>query len=183
MSGTGPQITNIDNRPWYKKPVGIGAIVGGVVLVGIIGSATGGADTTKDADATSSTTVTAAPKKSEPSTEKSDAAPKKKKASGPKATWKTVASLEGNTNKSGADFHLNGCDARLKYNVSGGSSILVAFYLVESGKKLMDDGGFPVASPSESGAGETVLREDEGDYYLDVMGANATWSAQVQEKC
>ncbi|HSX66971.1 hypothetical protein [Nocardioides sp.] len=179
MSNAGPQITNVDNRPWFKKPLGIAGIVGGVVLVGAIASAGGG--DSDDTDKTKSDTVAStseSPKSDAPTTkEEKPATPAKK------AAWKTVASLEGNTNKSGADFHLNGCDARLKYSVNGDSSTLVAFYVMESGKKLMEDGGFPVASPTESGAGETVLREDEGDYYLDVMGANATWSAQVQEKC
>ena len=178
MSNTGPQVTNIDNRPWFKKPIGIAGIVGGIVLVGAIGSAGGGDDPKKAADTSTpaaSSSTQAAPKETSSSSKKATPAPK--------PTWKKVAALQGNTNKSGPDFHLNGCDARLIYDVKGGDMSLVAFYVMESGKKLLEDGGIPVASPSESGRGETVLREDEGDYYIEVMGANANWTAEVQEKC
>ena len=101
----------------------------------------------------------------------------------PEPEWKTVAKLSGNTNKAGPDFHLNGCDTRMTYNVQGAESTLVAFYIMDSGTQLMEDGGIPVASPPESGPGETVIRKDEGDYYAEVMAANAEWQVQVQEKC
>jgi hypothetical protein len=101
----------------------------------------------------------------------------------PEAKWETVASLEGNTSKAGPDFPLHGCEARLKYTVDGGASIIVAFYVLESGTQLMQDGGFPVATPTESGASETTLRLDEGDYFIQVEAANADWTAAVQEKC
>jgi hypothetical protein len=178
MTGTGPQITTVDNRPWYKKPLGIAGIVGGVVLVGVIASAGGGGDD-NGSDKAADTASTAASTPSSAPTSK----PTEKKPAPAPATWKNVVSLQGNTNKSSSDFHLNGCDTRLKYNVNGGSSTIVAFYVVESGKQLMKDGGFPAASPTESGPGETSLHEGKGDYYLDVMGANANWSATVQEKC
>lgn len=118
-------------------------------------------------------------------TDKPKASEKTEKAEKPKpkAEWKTVAELSGNTSKAGPDFHLDGCEVRLKYNIKGGDSALVAFYVLDSGTKLMEDGGFPVASPDKSGAGETSLRKDEGDYYIEVVAANADWDAQVQEKC
>ena len=101
----------------------------------------------------------------------------------PSATWKTVAKLAGNTNKAGPDFRLSGCDTRMTYTVQGGDMLIVAFYVMESGTSLTEDGGIPVASPTESGRGETVIRLSEGDYYLETASANATWSVQVQEKC
>ena len=95
----------------------------------------------------------------------------------------TVGKLSGNTNKAGPDFHLNGCDTRMTYNVQGAESTIVAFYVMDSGTQLMEDGGIPVASPTETGPGETVIRKDEGDYYVEVVAANADWQVQVQEKC
>jgi hypothetical protein len=103
----------------------------------------------------------------------------------PKATanWNTVAELAGNTNKSSPDFHLQGCETRLLYSLAGGDQVLAAFYIEESGKELTKDGGFPVASPSEAGDGETIVHKSEGDYYIEVVAANVNWTAKVQEKC
>lgn len=174
MSGMNPQVTNVDNRPWFKKPIGVAGIVGGIVLVAVIASASGGDDPKADSDTPN---VAASTPPDENSTKAEDKAP------APKPTWKNVATLKGNTNKSGPDFHLNGCDTRLTYDIDADSMSIVAIYVMDSGTKLMEDGGIPVASPSESGPGETVLRNDEGDYYVEVMGANANWSVKVQEQC
>ncbi|GAB2983853.1 hypothetical protein [Nocardioides montaniterrae] len=178
MSNWGPQTTNIDNRAWYKKPIGIAGIIGGIVVVGGIAAASGGGG---GSDSGSSAPHT--PAASSHGHGKSPSAAATSSAPAPKATWKTVAKLKGSTDGSGPDFHLNGCDTRMKYSVNGGSSVVVAFYVMDSGKQLMKDGGFPVASPTKSGAGETSLHEDAGDYYLNVVAANASWSAKVQEKC
>lgn len=178
MTNWGPQITNVDNRPWFKKPLGIAGIVGGIVVVGGIAAAAGGGG--GDGSASPSPTTPAA---SNHAGSKSASAGPTSSAPAPAPTWKTVTKLKGSTNGSGPDFHLNGCETRLKYHVNGGSSTLVAFYVMESGKQLLKDGGFPVASPNKSGAGETSLHEDAGDYYLDVVAANASWSAKLQEKC
>jgi hypothetical protein len=167
------------SRPWFKKKRYIALIVVGLfVVIGAASGGGGGDDSTTDAGASPTATAT----QSSAAAKESTGAPKQAKPVA-KPTWKTVSDLRGNTNKSGPDFHLNGCDTRLTYDVKGGDMSLVAFYVMESGKKLLEDGGIPVASPSESGRGETVLREDEGDYYIEVMGANADWTAAVQEKC
>lgn len=145
---------------------------GVIVLFSIIGGITGGGDsdsTTPAADDSSDTTDSKSA-----DTQKTEPNPK----------WMTVAKLRGNTNKAGPDFRLNGCDTRMTYNVQGDvSSTLVAFYVMESGKKIMEDGGIPVASPTKAGRGNTTIRQDEGDYYIETIAANADWQVQVQEKC
>ncbi len=167
----------VPKKPFYRRPLGIVFIVLGVIILfSIIGGITGGNgsdDGAPAADTSSKTTdsKTADTKKSE---KKPEAKPK----------WRTVAKLSGNTNKAGSDFHLKGCDTRMTYNVQGDvSSTIVAFYVMQSGKKLLEDGGIPVASPTKAGPGKTVIREDEGDYYIDALAANAEWQVQVQEKC
>lgn len=106
------------------------------------------------------------------------------KAEEPAPVWETVAKLSGNTNKAGPDFSLSGCETRMTYDVQGDpSSTLVAFYVQESGTQLTEDGGFPVASPTKTGPGQTTIRKDEGDYYVEVVAANADWQVQVQERC
>ena len=152
------------------------------LLLGACSAIFGGTEDTSSNDGNSSSSAevdTATKDKAQ------DKAPAKKTAKPkPVAKWKTVAKLSGNTNKAGSDFHLNGCDARMTYNVQGDvSATIVAFYVMESGKKLQEDGGIPVASPTKSGPGRTVIREDEGDYYIETVAANAEWQVQVQEKC
>jgi len=178
-SSGGPSGFNyqVPKKPFYRRPLGIVLIVLGVIiLLSIIGAITGGGD--------SNGGNTAADNSSKTTDSKSADTKKSEKKPEPTPKWKTVAKLRGNTNKAGPDFHLNGCDTRMTYNVQGDvSSTLVAFYVMESGKKLLEDGGIPVASPTKAGPGKTVIREDEGDYYIDVVAANAEWQVQVQEKC
>ena len=177
----------VPKKPLYRRPLGIALIVLGVIIVfSIVGGLAGGGDSdgdnTASDDSSESKDPSAAPKKaSEPdASKKSDKAPEPE----PEVEWKTVAKLSGNTNKAGPDFALNGCDTRMTYNVQGdGASTIVAFYLMESDKKLLEDGGIPAASPTKSGPGETTVRVDEGDYYIETVAANAEWQVQVQEKC
>lgn len=169
-------------RPWYKKKRWW--LVGLVLIAIIAGALGGGGDAGDDATATddSSSQSSDSGKK-----DKAAAAPKEEaeptEEPEPKPKWKTVGKLSGNTNKAGPDFQLNGCDTRMTYNVQGAESTLVAFYVMDSGTQLMEDGGIPVASPTKSGPGETVIRKDEGDYYIEVVAANADWQVQVQEMC
>jgi hypothetical protein len=165
----------VPKKPFYRRPLGILLIVVGViVLFSIVGAIAGGGDSGGGDTASDSSSET---KGSKP-------ADTKKSKEAPEPEWKTVAKLSGNTNKAGPDFHLNGCDTRMTYKVQGdASSSLAAFYVMESGTKLLEDGGIPVASPTKPGPGETTIREDEGDYYIEVVAANVDWQTQVQEKC
>lgn len=169
-SGSSPN----GNAPWYKKKW-VWALAAVVLIIGI-GSAAGSSGGDGSHPAASGSSDNAHKK----SAHKNQDEPAKEE---PAPEWKTVATLSGNTNKAGPDFHLNGCDTRMTYNVQGDTSPLVAFYVQDSGTQLEKDGGIPVASPTESGRGETTLRRDEGDYYIQVVSANAEWQAQVQEQC
>lgn len=165
------------NPNWSTKNKGIvTAVVAGVVVIGL---ATGPitSPTTDSSDNVGIGTETSVPTENKVPQDEPRPEPK------PKAEWKTVSELSGNTNKIGSDFHLKGCDTRLTYNLTGTDPVLAGIYVEESGKDLMKDGGFPVASPSEPGDGETVLHKDEGDYYIQVVAANVNWTVQVQEKC
>jgi hypothetical protein len=138
----------VPKKPFYRRPLGIVLIVVGVfILLSIVGGIAGGGD--------SDGTVAASDDSSESnSTDKKDKSDAEEPKEAPEPEWKTVAKLSGNTNKAGPDFHLNGCDTRMTYKVEGDvSSTIVAFYVMESGTKLMEDGGIPVASPTKAGPG------------------------------
>jgi hypothetical protein len=109
-------------------------------------------------------------------------APTKKAAPPPAPTWKTVITLKGSGNKRSASFHLRGGQTRLKYKISGGDMLVAAIYVVEKGKILERDGGFPEVMPDGPGEDTTELAKDEGDYYLDVKAANCRWTVTIQEK-
>jgi len=169
--------SQVPKKPFYRRPLGIVLIVLGVIiLLSFIGGISGGGD--------SSGGDTAADDSSE--TNDSKSAETKKSKQKPESTpqWKTVAKLRGNTNKAGTDFHLNGCDTRMTYNIQGDvASTVVGIYVMDSGTQLQEDGGFPVVSPTKTGPGKTTIRKDEGDYYIETVAANAEWRVRVQEKC
>ncbi|MGV9805327.1 hypothetical protein [Micromonospora chersina] len=98
-----------------------------------------------------------------------------------KPTWKTVATLKGSGNKRGQVFHLGDGQARLTYTIKGGQFATAAIYVVEKGKSLAKDGGFPEVMADAAGKDTTELAGGEGDYYLDVKAANCTWTITVQE--
>ena len=175
-------------RPWYKKKRWW--LVGFVLIAIIAGALGGGGDEGDDAtakddsssqssDSGKKSMVASQPDEEAESTEEAEPTEEPE----PEPKWTTVGKLSGNTNKAGPDFKLNGCDTRMTYRVQGAESTIVAFYVMDSGTQLMEDGGIPVASPTKSGPGETVIRKDEGDYYIEVVAANAEWQVQVQEKC
>ncbi len=91
-----------------------------------------------------------------------------------------IAKLIGATNKRGATFTLTGADARLVYTVKGGSYASVSFYVVAKGDSLASDGGFPEADAG-AGSDSTMLAQEPGAYYLDVLSANATWTVRIEE--
>ncbi|GAB3780922.1 DUF2510 domain-containing protein [Nocardioides pacificus] len=168
------------NKPWYKR-WWVWAIAAVVIIAAVAGGGSGGDE--GDADPVASDENTAKTE-STPNDPKGKPTPEPEPEPEPEPKWMTVGKLSGNTNKAGPDFHLDGCDIRMTYNVQGdATSTIVAFYLMDSGTQLMEDGGFPVAQPTKTGPGETTLRKDEGDYYIEVVAANAEWTVQVQEKC
>lgn len=166
-------------KNWFLRHKILSAVLAFLIIAVIASAASSGGgsedDTAKDSS-DSTRAEDSPPNAEEPETE-DESEPE------PEPKWKTVSKLSGNTNNAGPDFRLNGCDTRMTYDVQGAESTIVAFYVMDSGTQLMEDGGIPVASPTESGAGETVIRKDDGDYYIEVVAANAEWQVQVQEKC
>jgi hypothetical protein len=163
------------NPNWSTKNKGIvTAVVAGLVVIGF---AMGGLNSPTTDSSGNPGISTEKPAPAEDDATQDEPTPE------PKAEWTTVSELSGNTNKVGSDFHLKGCDTRLTYHLTGAEPLLAGIYVEESGKDLMKDGGFPVASPDKPGDGETVLHKDEGDYYIQVVAANVDWTVQVQEKC
>ena len=95
--------------------------------------------------------------------------------------WTQVAKMSGSASKRGASFHLDGSDARMTYKVTGGDPIVCGFYVVEKGKSIQKDGGFPETMISEAGKDTTMLSKGAGDYYLDVTSANCKWTVTIEE--
>lgn len=179
-------------QPYYGQPpkkkgrvllwVVLGVILGFFLLCGGCLAVVAGMDTASDESAKDNSSETKKSDKSRDGAKPTEEATEEEEPE-PEPKWETVATLEGNTAKAGPDFHLNGCETRLKYDIQGSGPIVVGIYVEESGTDLMEDGGFPVAAPTEAGSDVTVLREDEGDYFIEVQAANADWSVQVQERC
>lgn len=100
------------------------------------------------------------------------------------ATWQTVATLEGKTDKSSSVFELTGGEARMTYSFTGGQDMsLGAIYLLDEGTDLMKDGGIPevmIDGPIEE---QTALHKSAGSYFLDVNAANFDgWTVTIEER-
>jgi hypothetical protein len=96
--------------------------------------------------------------------------------------WVDVIALTANASRQSETFRLQGGQQRLSYTVTGGDWTICTIYVVEEGRDLTVDGGFPevmVQGPSED---ETLLRKRRGDYYLSVDVANGTCVVAIEER-
>jgi len=78
-------------------------------------------------------------------------------------------------------FDLLGGEQKLKYSSTGGDYSLCYIYIVEEGKSLDIDGGFPEVSLDGTQEGETFLRKSTGRYYLHIKTVNGSCSASLTE--
>jgi hypothetical protein len=151
---------------WFARHKVLTGVLGIIVFVAIVSAASGNKPT-----ANTSQPVAADSATQPAQTASAPAAPK---------TWQKVAELSGDTSKRSTPFTLSGGQARLKYTVNGNSS-LVAFYVMEQGKDLQKDGGFPEVTVTKTATDETQLTKAAGTYFLDVTAANASWTVTIEE--
>lgn len=167
-------------KPLYKK---WWVWVVGILLLGAIGNAIGGgsgtSSTTPSASSTAVAPTASAPAAPATAPEAPAAPAEAPAAATPK--WTTVAKLSGSSSKTGSPFHLGSGDARLKYTVKGHGTVIAAFYLMEKGTSLKKDGGIPEVTVSKAGSDSTVLTQGEGDYYLETIAGNCSWTLTIEE--
>lgn len=96
--------------------------------------------------------------------------------------WTTVLELSGGASKRSDIFELKGGKARLSYNVTGDELSIVSIYVIEEGKSLEDEGGFPEVMVEKPGNDTTFLAKNPGRYYLEVDSANAEWVIKIEEE-
>lgn len=152
-----------DLRNWFIRHKILTAILA-IILLGIIASAMGG-------DSGNTNTNSADQGSSEESADTS-ATPKE---------WQKVTELTTNASKQGETFSLQGGQQKLIYKTTGGDYSTCLIYVMDEGKTLDEDGGFPIATVSGSNSDETLLRKKKGNYYLDLKTANGSCSVEVQE--
>jgi cell division protein FtsB len=99
----------------------------------------------------------------------------------PSPGWKTILTFSGTSNKRSDIFELTGAKARLNYTVKGGNWATFSVYVVEEGRSLEKEGGFPEVMTTGPTSDSTFLVNDPGRYYLDVNSANARWTITIQE--
>ncbi|WP_313407655.1 hypothetical protein [Aeromicrobium sp.] len=165
-------------RPWFKKKRFIIPIA--LVALAVISPALGGEDDETAAQESKSDTSAA----STPAAQEQKPAADKKKAPAPKPKWKTVAKISGSADKQSDTIKLTGGKVRVVYDfkdTSGMDMIVGAIYVLDEGTDLMEEGGFPEVTVSESGKGETILRKGSGEYYVKVTAANAEYTVTLQE--
>lgn len=100
-------------------------------------------------------------------------------------TWTNVATITGNADQQSDTIVLTGGKVRVTYDFvdsSGQGMVIGAIYVLDEGTDLMTDGGIPDVMISEAGAGETILRKAEGEYYVKVTAANVDYTVTVEEE-
>ena len=181
-------VTAVQASTAKKKPskavIGIiaGLLVFGVAVCGVV------AVLTPNMRMTAVTTSSVEPQTSEPPPVPPEtAAPAPEPAPAPAVVapaapkWTQVAKMSGSASKRGPSFHLGGSDARMTYEVTGGDPLVCGFYVVEKGKSIQKDGGFPETMISEASKDTTMLSKGAGDYYIDVTSANCKWTVTIEE--
>ena len=125
-----------------------------------------------------------AKKKAEEEAKKAAEEEAKKKAQeeASKPKWVAVVELSGDSNKRSNVFTLEGGKQRLSYTLTGNEYVLATIYVVEEGKELLKDGGFPEASPTGPGSDSTFLYKSAGKYYLDITAGNGSWTVKIEEE-
>jgi hypothetical protein len=164
-------------KPWHKRAwVWILAVF---VILYAIGSSSGGQQKTAD-NSTNQSTQSMPIDTSGTNFGANDKEPVKQEEEKPK-TWQKVIELSGSSAKRSDNFKLTGAQARLKYTVNGGDSLIAAIYVMDENKSLQEDGGFAEVTATKSGGDETRLAKPAGNYYLDVNAANAEWTVVIEE--
>lgn len=100
-------------------------------------------------------------------------------------TWTAVTTITGNADQQSDTIALTGGKVRVTYDFvdsSGSGMVLGAIYVLDEGTDLMKDGGIPDVTVSEAGAGETILRKGEGEYYVKVAAANVDYTVTIEEE-
>lgn len=145
-------------------------------LCGVIGLLGGSDDTAEEPVATETVEEQAEPvEETEPAEEEPAPEPEP-------ATWTEVISFEGNANKRSETFTLSGEESRLTYTVEGSNMPVFTVYVMDKGDSLEESGGFPEVMVTEEGGDTTMLAKSPGEYYLEVMAANCSWTVVVEER-
>lgn len=159
---------------WKNENFSKGVKIGVTALILILVIANIASKTGKKDAATASTTA----ETSSTSSPAAAAEPAKK------AEWTEVYTFKGNGMKKSPVFHLNGNEARLKYNYKAPGSLgmgVFSAYVMDKGEDLMKTGGIPdVMTQAESEESESSIQKSEGDYYL-YINASGSWTVTVEE--
>jgi hypothetical protein len=98
--------------------------------------------------------------------------------------WVKIIDLTAkDANKQSGTFTLLGGKQKLSYVVSGDeqSEGMCIIYVMDEGKDLMTDGGFPVIMQDGNKSGETLMRKPAGDYYLDLQVGWGSCAVEILE--
>jgi len=92
-----------------------------------------------------------------------------------------VINISSSTDKQTDTFSLEGGKQKLIYNTAGGDMTMCYVYVVDEGKSLDKEGGFPEVTINGVDSGETMMRKSEGSYYLDMKVVNGSCDITIQE--
>ena len=157
-------------------------VVMGTLVSNIVNNATPTATITDSTIHTNPTTTSATAPTRNPNTQRQTNTPNTT-AVPTQGHWVTVATMKGNNNKIGPNFHLSGSPVTLTYSVKGDPTYAqVIIYVMDKGTQLTKDGGIPDIGPTSGITHDTtMLQRESGDYYLQVVSANANWTVTIQE--
>jgi len=102
----------------------------------------------------------------------------------PEPKWVEIIDFTArDASKQSETFTLLGGKQKLSYVVSGDeqSEGMCAIYVMDEGKDLMTDGGFPVIMQDGNKSGETLMRKPAGDYYLDLQVGWGSCAVEILE--
>jgi len=148
-------------------------VVGAIIVIGIIGAATGGGSKKNDDKTTAAAPATSTSQQATTAPATTQAAPAPTTAK-PKPAAKTVLTESGNGIKTTARFHVDG-DWDLHYTYDCSSFGLKGNFIVTTGGS---DFPMPLANELGMKGSEVTHQHDGGSLYLDI-NSECSWTVKV----
>ncbi|NQV37454.1 MAG: hypothetical protein HQ509_05535 [Candidatus Marinimicrobia bacterium] len=95
--------------------------------------------------------------------------------------WTPVLSFKGIGEQKSKLIPIVSDSIRVECQFSGGPKDTFILYLVEHGKSILKDGGFPLVMERGNGQSKYSFSPKPGEYYLHILSQNSSWDLQLYE--
>jgi len=95
--------------------------------------------------------------------------------------WTPLLSFEGVGEQKSKLIPIMSDSIKVECQFSGGPKDTFILYLVEHGKSIQKDGGFPLVMERGNGQSQYSFSPKPGEYYLHILSQNSSWDLHLYE--